>query len=56
MNDTPCISNACALYGGISGVPSPPLVANLPGHAGTDPVGWNIPALKKSVHIHVSFC
>lgn len=42
MHDTPCVNKTCALYGLESGLPSPPLVANLPGHAGADPVGWNM--------------
>ena len=43
LHDTPCINKTCAIYGKDSGLPSPPLVANLPGHPGADPVGWNIP-------------
>ena len=44
LHDTPCINKTCAIYGTESGLPSPPLVANLPGHAGADPVGWNLTA------------
>jgi sialate O-acetylesterase len=42
LHDTPCINKTCAVYGSKSGLPSPPLVANLPGHAGADQVGWNM--------------
>eukprot|EP00040_Diaphanoeca_grandis_P004382 m.28466 g.28466 ORF g.28466 m.28466 type:complete len:621 (-) comp15922_c1_seq1:198-2060(-) len=42
LHDTPCINKTCAIYGIDSGLPSPPLVANLPGHAGADSVGWNM--------------
>lgn len=41
IHDTPCINKTCAVYGAKSGLPSAPLVANLRGHAGADPVGWN---------------
>jgi hypothetical protein len=44
LHDTPCVNKSCAIYGRTSGLPSPPLVANLPGHAGADPVGWNMSA------------
>ena len=42
LHDTPCINQTCAVYSAASGLPSPPLVANLPGHAGADPVGWDM--------------
>jgi sialate O-acetylesterase len=42
LHDTPCINKTCAVYGSKSSLPSPPLVANLPGHAGADQVGWNM--------------
>lgn len=42
LHDTPCINKTCAVYGSKTGLPSPPLVMNLPGHAGADEVGWNI--------------
>ena len=42
LHDTPCINKTCAVYGSETGLPSPPLVANLPGHAGADQVGWNM--------------
>lgn len=41
MHDTPCVNKTCAVYSSASGLPSPPLIANLPGHAGADPVGYN---------------
>ena len=44
LHDTPCINQTCAIYGP-TGLPSPPLVANLPGHHGADPVGWNVTAM-----------
>jgi sialate O-acetylesterase len=44
LHDTPCVNKTCAVYGRASGLPSPPLIANLPGHAGADPVGWNMTA------------
>ena len=44
LHDTPCINQTCAIYGADSGLPSPPLVANLVGHAGADPVGFNLTA------------
>merc|ERR1711957_466381 len=42
LHDTPCINQSCAIYSSKSGLPSPPLIANLPGYAGFDPVGWNM--------------
>jgi len=44
FHDTPCINRTCAVYCSKTGLPSPPLVANLPGHGGADPVGWNMTA------------
>jgi hypothetical protein len=32
LHDTPCINKTCGVYGQTSGLPSPPLIANLPGH------------------------
>ena len=45
LHDTPCINKTCAVYGATTGLPSPPLVANLPGHSGADQVGWNMSTL-----------
>lgn len=42
LHDTPCINQTCAIYASATGLPSGPLVANLPGHAGADSVGWNM--------------
>ena len=43
LHDTPCINQSCAVYASEGmRLPSPPLVANLPGHAGADAVGWNM--------------
>ena len=42
LHDTPCINETCAVYGATTGLPSPPLVANLLGHSGADQVCYNM--------------
>ena len=44
LHDTPCLNMRCAVYSRETGLPSPPLVVNLYGHAGADPIVWNMPA------------